>query len=309
MLYPAVEEGITLEWDRKGVPGKLSFSAVKDAALDFEEGDPVKLTVDGTDMFYGFVFARSRSGSSSETVKVTAYDQLRYFKNKDTYVYADKTAAEVIKMLAEDFHLQTGELADTEYKIASRTEDNVTLFDIVQNALDETLSAKGKLYVLYDDVGRLTLRDVENMKLGLLYDAQTLGDYDYGVSIDTQTYNQIKITCENKETGARDVFMTKHGENIERWGLLQHTDTVETSTGGAAKAEALLKLYNSETRSLSVSDALGDVRVRPGSSVIVKLDLRDMMVQSFLMIEQVKHTFKNNEHLMSMKLRGGKFVT
>lgn len=34
-------------------------------------------------------------------------------KNKDTYVYTNKTASEVIKMVAEDFQLNVGELEDT----------------------------------------------------------------------------------------------------------------------------------------------------------------------------------------------------
>ena len=58
ILYPIVEEGISLSWDRKGSPGKLKFSVVKDSVLSFQEGDAVKLSVDGTDMFYGFVFTR-----------------------------------------------------------------------------------------------------------------------------------------------------------------------------------------------------------------------------------------------------------
>ena len=45
-------------------------------------------------------------------------------------------------MIAEDFGLSVGALEDTEYVIASRTEDNATLFDIAQNALDETLGRK-----------------------------------------------------------------------------------------------------------------------------------------------------------------------
>lgn len=307
--YPAVEEGISLEWDRKGSPGKLTFSVVKDDVLSFQEGDVVTLSVDGADMFRGFVFTKSRSGRMPNIIDVVVYDQLRYFKNKDTYVYVNKTATEVLQMLAADFNLQTGDLEDTCHKIASRTEDNATLFDIVQNALDETLVAKTELYVLYDDVGMLMLKNIESMKLGLVFDAETLGDYSYSSTIDGQTYNQVKITYENSETGKRDIFMAKHTENINRWGLLQFTEKVETPTSGAVKAESLLKLYNTKTRSLSVSDALGDIRVRAGSSVIVKLDLGDMAVQSFLMAEQVRHTFKNNEHLMSLKLRGGTFVT
>lgn len=142
VYYPIIEEGITLEWDRKGTPGKLKFSCIKDDVLSFQEGNPVKLSVDGTDIFYGFVFEKSRSGRTPYLIEVTAYDQLRYFKNKDTYVYSNKKANEVIKMIAEDFGLKTGKLEDTEHVIESRTEDNATLFDIAQNALDETLQAK-----------------------------------------------------------------------------------------------------------------------------------------------------------------------
>ena len=309
IYYPIVAEDVKLTWERKGTPGKLTFSVVKDDVISFAEGNPVKLTIDGVDLFYGFVFKKSRSCTSPNVSEVTAYDQLRYFKNKDTYVYSNKKANEVIRMIADDFNLKVGTLEDTGYVIGSRTEDDSTLFDIVQNALDETLQAKTKLYVLYDDVGKLTLKNIESMKLDLLIDADTIGDYSYTTSIDDQTYNQIKITFENKDSGKREVFIAKDSANINRWGLLQYTDSVELSTSGAAKAEALLKLYNSLTRTLSVSNALGDIRVRGGSSVIVKLGLGDINVQSYLMVESVTHNFTNGQHLMDLKLRGGQFVS
>ena len=45
-----------MTWERKGTPGKLEFTVIKDGVLNFQEGNPVKLTVNGTTMFYGFVF-------------------------------------------------------------------------------------------------------------------------------------------------------------------------------------------------------------------------------------------------------------
>lgn len=57
--YPVVEEGAKLTLERKGTPGKLEFTVVKCAGLNFQEGDPVKLTVDGTPMFYGLCSRRS----------------------------------------------------------------------------------------------------------------------------------------------------------------------------------------------------------------------------------------------------------
>lgn len=308
IYYPVLEEGIEITWERQGAPGKLKFSCVKDDILKIEEGNPVKVNVDGTDIFYGFIFSISRKGSEPNVLEVTVYDQLRYFKNKDTYVYTNKKASDVIRMVANDFGLQVGSIEDTGHVIASRTEDNATLFDIVQNALDETLKAKTQMYVLYDDVGKITLKNIENMKLGLVLDVDTIGDYDYSSSIDSDTYNQVKLTYENKDTGKREVFISKDSSNINKWGLLQYTDTVEDSTSGSAKADALLKLYNAKTRNLSINDALGDVRVRGGSSVIVRLDLGDVKVQNFLVVESVTHKFDQDQHLMDLKLRGGEFV-
>lgn len=308
IYYPILAEDVTLDLSRKGSPGKLTFSVVMDGELSFEEGDAVKLTVDDTDIFYGFVFVKSRSGQNSSVVEVTAYDQLRYFKNKETYTYTNKTATEVVKMVAEDFALNVGELDDTGYIIESQTEDDAALFDIVQNALDETLTHEKKIYVLYDDVGKLTLKDVENMKLNLLIDVDTIGNYTYTSSIDSQTYNQIKITYANSDSGKREVYIAKDSAHINKWGLLQYTDTVESAASGEQKANALLELYNQKTRNLSISDTLGDVRVRAGSSVIVKLDLGDISIQSYMLVENVTHHFKHEQHLMGLKLRGGTFV-
>ena len=92
-----------------------------------KRGDHVALQIDGKDIFYGFVFTKKSSGKS-DMVEVTAYDQLRYLKNKDTYVYEDKTAGDLIRMLAADFQLQTGEIEDTGFRIASRVEDNSSPF-------------------------------------------------------------------------------------------------------------------------------------------------------------------------------------
>ena len=53
-----------------------------------------------------------------------------YLNNKDTYVYENKTASQFIQMIAADFSLNTGTLEDTGFVIASRVEDNTSLFDI-----------------------------------------------------------------------------------------------------------------------------------------------------------------------------------
>ena len=265
--------------------------------------------MDGTPVFYGFVFEKSRKGSTDDIIQITVYDQLYYLKNKDTYVYTNKTAADVIRMIAEDFQLNVGDLEDTGYTIGSRVEDNQTLFDIIQTALDETLKATSQMYVLYDDVGKLTLKNIGSMKLGLLIDEDTAGDFDYKSSITSQTYDKIKLSYENKDTGKREIFVAQDSSNINQWGVLQYYEKLDSTTNAKALADALLSLYNTKTRTLKLQDVLGDIRVRAGTLLVVMLGLGDINVSNYLMVEQVKHTFNNEQHLMELKMRGGTFVT
>lgn len=307
MIYvPVVEGELKLSWERKGTPGKLEFSVIQDDILHFEEGNPVKLTVDDTAMFYGFVFSRRRK-AGSPVVSVTAYDQTRYLKNKDTLLAEGMKASDLLKRLADDFRLRLGTVEDTEYVLESIVEENATLFDMLQNALDETLLHTGRLYCLYDDAGALTLKELSSMKLNLLIDEETAETYDYSSGIDGQTYNKIKLAFDNEETGKREIYVAQDGEHINQWGVLQYFEMEQTATGAAAKAETLLKLYNRKSRNLSIQNAFGDVRVRAGSGVAVLLHLDDLTLSQYMLVEKVVHHWKEGVHGMDLTLIGGEF--
>ncbi len=313
IYIPAVEDGIEWSTERWGVPGRLTFKVLADGILNFSEGSAVQLRVDGAKVFFGFVFTQKRD--KENRISVTAYDQLRYLKNKDTYVYENQTASELIKMIAADFALNAGEIADTGYVIADRSEMDTSLFDIIQNALDITLVNTRQMYVLYDDFGSLTVKNIADMYVQnengtyLMIDEGTGENFEYTSSIDNSTYNKIKLYKEDAESGKRQIYgIIQDGANINKWGVLQYCDTVSEGENGEAKAEALLSLYDKKTRNLRITNAFGDVRVRAGSMLVVNLDLGDKKVENFMLVEKVKHTFKNGEHFMDLTLRGGEFV-
>lgn len=305
-FIPAVEEGIEWSTDRKSTPGKLTFQVVGDEILKIEEGNAVRLCVDGKNVFYGFIFTKDYKRNNM--ISITAYDQLRYLNNKDTYVYLGKKASELISMITADFKLNAGTIEDTGYVIPQKAESNKKLFDIIENALNSTLLNTGKLYCMYDDFGHITLKNIENMKIPLLIDEETAQSYDYSSSIDSDVYNQIKLTFDNEKTGKREVYLARDNSNINKWGILQYYDTLQEGENGQAKADALLKLYNKKARKLKLSGVLGDIRIRAGCSVVVSMKLPDVTAQSFLLCEKVVHTFKNEEHTMAITLRGGDFI-
>ena len=302
VYIPVIEEGIQISTERKGSPGKLTFSCMSDKTLKIEEGNAVVMRKNGKDLFYGFIFTIKRDKSNK--VSVTVYDQLRYFKNKETYVIENKKASDVLKSIASDFRLNIGDVSETNYIIPSLVEDNQELFEIMQNALDEELKSSGILYVLYDDCGALCLKNFEDMLIKILIDEETGQNFDYTSTIDNETYNQVKLTYDNEETGTREVYITRSGENINKWGLLQYCDTLKKGENGQAKADALLKLYNAKSKSLKVSGCAGDVRVRAGCCVVVRLNLGDLKLENYMLVEKCTHTFKEEFHTMDLTLRG-----
>ncbi|HBG7355575.1 TPA: C40 family peptidase [Clostridioides difficile] len=302
---PTVLDGITWEIERRGTPSKLEFTIVMDDILEFCEGNSVRLYYKGIGIFYGYIFQKKRDKENH--IKIVAYDQLRYFKNKDTYVYSNKTASELVKMLAKDFNLKYNVVEDTKYKI-SRVEENKTLFDMILTALDDTLREKKEMFTLYDDFGRITLKNVASMKLDTVMNNDVIEDFDYNSSIDSDTYTKIKLVRDNEETGKRDVYIAQDSTHMRSWGILQMFDTVDKNMSEAEikqKCDILLKLYNKKTKSLSLKNALGDIRVRAGCLIPVFLDLGDIDLQSYMLVEKVKHTFENNSHFMDLTLVDG----
>lgn len=307
IMLPVCVGDINITWERKGTPGRMTFTVLKTEGLDFQEGNAVKFAADGTDMFYGFVFKKSRDRDG--TIDVTVYDQLRYLKNKTTFLSDEGlTAAQLLTRLAADFGLNTGEIADTGYTLEIIDEENITLFDMIQDALDETLVNTGELYVLYDDVGKLALKNIADLTVETLITGDTAENFSYTSSIDDETYDKIALYYDNEDTGTREWYEAQDGSHINEWGVLQYTEELDSSTGAAAQAEQLLSLYNAKTRNLTVKNAFGDPAVRAGSTVPVVLSLGDINLQQYMVVETAKHKFSEGVHTMDLTLIGGEFV-
>lgn len=308
-ITPIVEDGVKWETERQGSPGKLTFKIYKDKNknLTFQEGDEVHLNfnADGKGwmvLFYGFIFTKKRNKDG--WIDVTAYDALRYFKNKDTYVFTDKKASDILKMIANDYHLKIGTIEETSYVIGQRVEDDQSLFDIVQNALDETLAASNKMYVLYCDGTGVCLQNIANMKTNLVINQLVAEDFDYSSSIDDETYNEILIYYDDEENNKRNYYHRYDNANIHQWGRLRYTESIQNPTNAQDRVKKLLTLYNRKKRKLDVKGAFGDCHCRAGASVIVELDLGDITISNYMLIEKATHTFKKNEYRMDLTLDG-----
>lgn len=319
-FIPCVPDSITWQLDRWGSPGKLTFKVMQDDVLDFEEGNCVQLRYGELDLFKGYVFTKKQD--KNRIVSVTAYDQLRYLKNKDVYQFIGVTASDVIKRIAGDYKLTLGEIEDTGYTIPKMRSSNETLYDTIGKALAHTyLYAKNesgefmkKFYVLYDDFGKLSLKEVGSLDVPILIDSETAENFSFETSIDKETYNTIKLYEDDKESGTRKVYIARNEAYQERWGILQKTESINSKkcANPAEKAKRMLDTYNFAKKSLTITNALGDCRVRAGSRIWVSLKVKDstsnlgdgkQAVQ--MLVESVKHKFTNDYYVMDLILKGG----
>ena len=306
VIQPAVEDNIIWETNRKNTPGKLTFTVIQDQGIEFDEGSAVSLQVNGIPLFYGFVFSRSRD--KTHKIKVTCYDQIKYLvKNKNTYQYENKQVGDVVRMIAEDFQLNVGTLANGGYAM-TQYEEEETLYDIIQNAMDLTLMNTGVLFVLYYDFVKLTLQNIESMKTDVLIDEETGENYTYTSSIDELTYNQIRLYYDNEESGTRELYIAKDSSNINRWGVLQYTEQLNDPTSGQVKADALLEYYNKVTRGLDISGCVMKGKLQAGNSVGVILNLGDVKIQNYMVAEKVTHHITTDHWSADLRLIGGEFI-
>ena len=309
-LSALCEGNVTLTSSRKNSPSNLTFKILRSAVksgIAFGEGDFVSLFVNGTGIFKGRIFSRSRT--KEQVITVTAYDQIRYLRNKKSYEYIGKKAGDVVKMIADDFKLKTGVIEDTGYVIPKRREEDETLMDIILNAVDITLINTNELYVLFDDFGELSLRNIKSMFIPLcVSDDGTMIDFNYKTDIDSDTYNQIKLMYENKKNSKYDVYVTKNAKKIAQWGVLQYTEKIDHPDLGKEKSKALLKLYSKAKKTLSVTGVIGQKRVRAGCLVPVILKVNELKVANYMLVEKVTHTFENREWTMDLIVSGGDFI-
>lgn len=290
-------------------PGKCTFTIQRTDDLAFWEGATVSLVCNGIDVFKGFVFKKKR-GMDVATIDVTAYDQLRYLKNKDSRVFQGVTSDKIFSSICQDFVLKYRVVDASTHICTPRSNDNTALYEMIQTALDDTLIYAKKWFIIRDNFGTLEHVNIFSLNSGLiLRDKSGITDLDYESSIDDDVYNQIKLYRDNKESGKREIFVVNDtingGQNLLRWGILQLYQKVDESLNIAqieSKARGMLNLYNDTARSLKF-DCLGDFRVFAGAIIKVEIaDLGDLTLNDYLLVTSCTHKLKNKEHYMSIEV-------
>lgn len=284
-------------------PGTLILSVIGDN-FEYVLGGCIEVRHGDEGVFKGYIFTVSMSNEAM--VIITVFDQSRYLKNQDTFVFEEMTVDALFRQMCSDWGLVMGVVDASGFMCKKSIHEGRSIWDVIGEYCDETLVGTGKYYFVRDVFGKLELRDVEALHTGLVIDDVSLiNGYDYEVSIDKDTYNQVKIGKENGEKTERVWVVAKDSTTQKQWGLLQYHRKFNEATPDnmmEGYADKLLKIYNRHTQTLSLV-CFGDFRVRAGSGIQIKLSgLKSTSDDQNYIVKSCTHTVNNMQHRMQLEL-------
>lgn len=299
----------SVEWktERIGKAGSLDVKLVIEEPLKFliNNGAIIRVMDGKQKVFYGYVV--DNGYTRDDEVSVKAFDQLWYMMSNDTFVFKATTATAAIKKIATDLGLKVGTFEDTGYTVPGIVEDDKKALDVALKFLDSTLIATNRNFVLFDDFGSLTLKNIKNMMIKAddfyIGEDSLLFDFDYNKSIDKETYNRIKLVHDDEKKSKREVYIAQDSASIAKFGRLQEFRKVDENMKPAQikeLAERMLKLRNRETKTLNL-DCLGDWRVRAGSFVYIYIE--KIGVAEYFLVDDCSHKWVGGIHVMSLKVK------
>ena len=279
-------DGIQYSTVLEGQPGKLTFTLQKDtnpnSLLSIHNGNRIQFTRDKKGIFMGYVF--SMGTDATDTYKITCYDKLRYLKNEETIYFSGKKVSEVFSELCQIFQLGSYEVVvPCDFVCPEKLYEGQTLFSILNDQLTKANIAANKegtkpedrkYYFIRDRFGKLELNEIGKCKTDLIIGEKSLlSSYQFEISIDKNTYNQIKVVKNDEQNKKRIVKVQPDSESQKVWGILQKVVTADEHMNEEQmreKAKQLLKAFNRETRTLKLS-ALGVDGIYAGSGIRVNI--------------------------------------
>lgn len=288
-------------------PGSLELELLKYSKLKINEGDIVRLTFDGVKVFFGKVFTKKKSQKIKGGWNLTCMDSMRYLKNKETMVVGPLASHELFTRICKEQELPYKVVDKSAWKAPSKVYDDKTLFEIIQDSLDQTLVNYGMWYIIRDNFGKL-----EHVALNSLITNMVIGDaslakgYEYESSIDDSS-NQVKLFKDNKDTGKREIYIVKDSKKIAEWGKLQFTEKVDDKLTPAQikeRANYIHKSLNKPTRTLKIP-CIGNPVLRAGNSVI--LSISELVTEGFAqqqlaIIRKADHKWSDGKYEMNLDL-------
>ena len=267
------------------------------SGIDVEQGHQCIFSYDGVELFRGIIMSQTQT--QAKKLQFTAYDNGIYLaNNKDTFCYENETASEIFQDCCARFNLPVGEVAKCSYKIPELTKSKTTAFDAIADALSLDFDATGIRHYVASDKGKLNLLTRrENILQWVIEVGQNLTSYSYSRSIE-DIKTRVKMVSKEGTTVAEK----SNAELEKRIGIFQEIDQPDESLTAAQVNDLIASIMEEKgtpQRTLSV-EAVGIAEVISGIGVYIIIP--ELEISRTFYVDEDTHTFKDNEHTMSLKL-------
>lgn len=268
-------------------------------SFDFQEGDTMVFRWNNQELLRGVLWKIGKD--KGETDSLTIYDLMIYLlKNTESYVFTNKKASDIARIICSDFGIPIGAVVDTGYVIPSLVCDGKSLYDIIMQALEITRKQTGINYYLYSDKGLLYLvKRVEQVRRWVIEDGVNLIDYNYESSLE-DTFTRVKLIAGEKDKTV--IATAENGELQKKFGLIQYYEKVSDNLNQSQlteRANQIMKEKGKVGRQFSIS-AIGLTDVISGTAIYVIE--KKLKIKKGYFVEEDSHHFKGTEHTMSLKL-------
>jgi len=296
-------EQVQVSQSLDGNAGKLTCILQKDPnnTLAVSNGSIISFIVDKVGFFFGYVFKIGTDADAN--YKITCYDQMRYLKNKDVYTTKNLTASQIFEKICQDYSLRYEVKVPSYYKPEPYIHDNRTLFQIIDRGKQLANINEKAQYFVVDRFGTLTWSEISYEKTNIqLGGSSLMTSFAYEKSIDDDTYNQVKIYRDNKDTGKRDVWLVRDSDTIKKWGTLQFLQKADDDVNAVQirqSAENYLKVKNRETEKLKIQ-AEGILDLTAGRGIRFVLEREN--IDRWMWIVACTHTFTKYSHAMDLEV-------
>lgn len=302
-VSPILDGNLTYMTERAGQASKIGFNVLKNGEINYHEGDLFQVFLEDKKFCSGIVFQKSKK---QDVITTTAWDLLRYLKYKQSYLIKNMTLTQVVKLIAEEFALPLGDLENTGHILPKKLYDDKTLMDIITDCIRITAVATKKIYVLFDEFGKLNLKEIGNMKSRFILGSDSfVTDYTYDTSIE-EAYNYIKLVRPNKSTGRADTYIANDSKKVSQWGRLQYYQKVDENMNPAQikqMAKKYLEYYCRTGRKLRLS-CIGIPEIRAGMMIPISIpDLGDISLNKALLIDRCTHKVSASDHTMDLEMQ------
>lgn len=291
--------------------------------IGYDVGNPIFFYEDGVELFRGFLFSRTLASDGNESV--VAYDELIYLtKISDTILVKNKQASDVLVTLMKKYGAPVGNIKPTGFKIKKQLLENKTITDMATDMFDETRKANGKSFKLRSLKGKIDLIErasaavktisvdnvisatnefsLDEVRTQVKVTKGTLDPPETKVVKPTTTKKPGPKPKPKKDNSAFVTYVTKDANAIERFGVMQHLESMDDTSTMAqmkAKADSLLKELKVPVTTISI-EFVGHSSCITGNIIEVKDSLSNISGRYY--ISSDNHTWSNGVHKMSLQL-------